>query len=220
MKENFTVVCIADTHTLHNEIALPEGDIIVHAGDATYRGTIKEVEDFARWYGKTPYRHHIFVAGNHDFLFENSTHLAKTIMQDNGITYLQDEAVVVYDPEVAKTITVYGCPHTPWFHDWAFNRYEDQLEDIYGMIPEGVDILVTHGPALGVLDEVCQDFKQKWLGSQALIDQIQRVKPRFHVCGHIHEGYGQTTRGETRFVNAAVCDRNYRPTNAPIVIEV
>ena len=194
--------------------------MIIHAGDATYRGSLLEIEEFARWFGKTPYRHKIFIAGNHDFLFQEQPHLAKTIMQENGITYLQDEAKIIYDPKIAKTITVYGTPHTPWFHDWAFNRYEDELEVIYGNIPLGVDILVTHGPPLGVLDEVCQDFKQKWLGSAALRDRIFDARPRFHIFGHIHEGYGQKFQGETQFVNAATCNRQYKPVNPPIVIKV
>jgi len=194
--------------------------MIIHAGDATYRGSIVEIENFAKWFGKTPYRHRIFCAGNHDFLFQDQPHLARTIMQDNGIIYLQDEARIFYDPKIAKTITIYATPHTPFFHAWAFNEYEDKLKDIYGMIPEGLDVLVTHGPPLGILDEVCQDFKQKWLGSAALRDRIHEVKPRFHVFGHIHEGYGQKFQGETQFVNAATCNRQYRPVNPPIVIKV
>lgn len=220
MKKNWKVVCIADTHTQHEALELPEGDMIVHAGDATYRGTLQEVEQFAYWFGKTPYLQKIFIAGNHDFLFQDQPHLAKTIMQENGIIYLQDEAVTLHNPEIEKPITLYGTPHTPFFFDWAFNEYEEKLKDIYGMIPENLDILLTHGPAYGILDEVCQDFKQKWLGSVALRNRIYEAKPRFHVFGHIHEGYGQKFLGETTFINATVCDKHYRPINAPIAIEV
>ena len=97
------IVAISDTHSRHNQIsALPAGDILIHAGDATNKGTLAEVVAFNQWLGTLPYQHKIFVAGNHDFLFEKSPEIARTLM--TNAHYLLDEAVVI------AGLKFYGSP--------------------------------------------------------------------------------------------------------------
>lgn len=214
------IVAISDTHCQHNAINMPEGDVVVHAGDATYRGTIPEMEAFAYWYGNLPYRLKVYTAGNHDWLCATDRGLAKEIMRHHGIVYLQDEAATLYLPDKERTLQVYGTPHSPIFFDWAFNEPEERLKMLFEAIPAGLDILITHTPPHGILDEVTEDFKVKYLGCHSLLDVVQERKPKYQVFGHIHQSYGQRVLGSTTFINASTCNAHYKPVNAPIVFEI
>ena len=83
------IVCLSDTHNFHDQISVPDGDILIHAGDATNGGTIEEIKLFSRWFAGLPHRHKIFVAGNHDWLFETDRRLAESLL-GSGTVYLQD----------------------------------------------------------------------------------------------------------------------------------
>jgi Icc-related predicted phosphoesterase len=210
------IVAISDTHSRHQSFGpLPEGDILIHAGDATVQGKFDEVVEFNRWLGTLPYQHKIFVAGNHDFLFEKSPEMARALM--SNVTYLQDSFVVI------EGLKIYGSPWQPRFFDWAFNL--DRGKEIarkWGMIPEDTDVLVTHGPPHGVLDMVSDIWtgKAEAVGCEELLPVVQHIKPRVHIFGHIHADYGQRTEGGTRFVNASNCNEQYQLVNPPIVFDV
>lgn len=207
------ITFISDTHNQHNKIKIPKSDILIHAGDATGRGNIQEVTSFLNWFAQQPATHKIYVAGNHDFLFEKDPHFAKVLLSEHpSIIYLQDSLVKVMD------LNIYGSPHQPLFHNWAFNRNEDELKDLWSKIPDKVDILVTHGPPLDILDETEDGDKVgcKWLRQTVL----ERVKPKIHHFGHIHECYGTLQIDNTTFVNSSICNVIYRPDNKPITLEI
>ena len=210
------ICCVADTHCADlEELNLPDADILIHAGDWTFRGDVKEVAQFNEYCGKVKdkFKHGIhIVPGNHDWLAQKQLHLCKDMLANCHM--------VTHEVVEIEGKRFWFCPYTLFFNDWAFNEYEARLKDIYGMIPEGIDVLVTHGPPYGILDEVCRDFKQTFLGSHALLDQVQLVKPRFHVFGHIHSGYGMKRVADTTFINAAVHNNHYQLVNLPIVIEI
>jgi Icc-related predicted phosphoesterase len=102
--------------------------------------------------------------------------------------------------------------------DWAFNLQRGPaLREKWALIPEGTDVLITHGPPFGILDWTARGER---VGCEDLLEAVRRVKPRLHVFGHIHEGYGEHEQDGTRFVNASICTEAYQPTNAPIVVDV
>ena len=204
------IVCISDTHNAHNEKFVPEGDNLLHAGDLSGRGTAPEIIAFNRWLGSLPHPHKIVVAGNHDFLFERQPQTAEMLIT-NAI-YLNNSAV-----EIAG-LRVWGSPVTPWFHDWAFNRRRGaDIRRYWEMIPAETDILVTHGPPHGLLDKT---FTGDQVGCRDLLEFVWRVKPKIHLFGHIHEGYGQLETDGITFVNASIMDLNYKPVHQPIVIDL
>jgi len=205
-------VFLSDTHNY--EVAVPEGDLVVHCGDATERGTIQEVSKFAEWFGKLPHRHKLFIAGNHDFLFEQNPTVARLILKDNGIAYLEDDYLEL------EGLRIYGTPQQPYFHGWAFNREEEDLMEIYERIPDGLDILITHCPPRGILDEVAQDFKLRHIGSYDLLQKVSRAKPKFHCFGHCHVGYGAKSVIDTFYINASICNERQLPVNKPWTFEV
>jgi Icc-related predicted phosphoesterase len=204
------IVCISDTHSRHGELRLPEGDALIVAGDFTKRGTREQIESFDRWLGTLPHRHRIVIAGNHDFAFEDVAGARAWI---TNATYLQDEEVTV------EGLRIYGSPWQPRFFDWAFNLDRGApLRAMWAKIPTGVDVLVTHGPPRGILDRTSRGED---VGCDDLRDAVlDRIRPRLHVFGHIHEAHGELVNDGVRFVNACTCDLAYVASQPPIVVDL
>ena len=204
------VCVIADTHGLHERIAVPLADLLVHAGDMTMSGSRDEVSDFARWWRALPHPHKVVIAGNHDWLFQREPGLARSLLE--GCLYLEDAQAEVLG------LRIYGSPWQPWFLDWAFNLQRGpEIRAKWDLIPKGVDLLVTHGPPWGIGDATARGEKA---GCQDLLEAVtERVRPKWHVFGHIHEGYGVTRGRGTTFANASVCDQSYAPVNKPVLLE-
>ena len=205
-------VAISDTHCRHQSLRLPKGDVLLHAGDISYKGKKSEVVDFLEWFKKQDFKHKIFIAGNHDFFFEKEKpQEIKKLIPDN-IIYLKDECVMV------ESIKIWGSPFTPWFFNWAFNeRRGALLARHWQKIPADTDILMTHGPVFGILDMV---VNEQHVGCKDLLEKVKELKPKVHVCGHIHEDYGTVKRFGTRFINASVLNEAYELTNKPITFEL
>lgn len=207
------IVCLSDTHNDLHELEVPEGDMLIHAGDFTGRGSPQEVEAFAAQFAAYPHEHKIVIAGNHDWTFERNRFLGEEILRRaGGITYLQDSEVTI------DGFRIYGSPWQPWFHNWAFNVHRGpKLRAIWEKIPTGVDILVTHGPPFGILDVAPRNGH---VGCEDLTAELARIKPRLHVFGHIHDAYGIVEKDGTIYVNACNDNERYNPVNPPIVVDL
>lgn len=216
------ITLISDTHTKHKALntILPGGDLLIHAGDISSRGYIHEVQNFCKWFNSiNSYDYKIFVAGNHDFLFENQSDQAAEIVNSyEWITYLQDSFVSVRDG-ADNFVKVYGSPWQPEFYHWAFNlpRNGEELTKVWNDVPDDVDILVTHGPANGILDQI-KGMSDK-LGCELLAARIATIKPKIHVCGHIHSGYGYYFDGSTHYFNASVLNERYDHEYEPMTFD-
>lgn len=205
------ILALSDTHSQHSRLKLPPADMILHAGDISKRGEEHEVLGFLDWFKNLDYRYRIFIAGNHDFYFERTPpKKIKEIIPDNVI-YLCDSGVTI------EGINIWGSPVTPAFFDWAFNR--DRGEAItkhWNLIPQGTDILLTHGPVAGILDTTVRGGR---VGCADLLKKVQELKPKYCIGGHIHEAYGKLESGGTTYVNASVLDERYRLKNEPWIFE-
>ena len=217
------ITFISDTHNKHKSVTkdLPGGDLLIHAGDISSRGFDREIEDFCKWYHNIDnYQTKIFISGNHDWGFMDQPLTIKGILDTyNSINYLEDNLHMIGE-NYSDMIKVWGSPWQPEFYNWAFNlpRNGDELKEKWDMIPMNTDILVTHGPAFGYLDTV--EYKRHiHLGCELLTERIQVVKPKIHVCGHIHSGRGITYNDGTLFINAAVLDERYEYSQKPITID-
>ena len=216
------ITVISDSHGKHNEITqdLPGGDLLLHAGDISSMGYQHEVQQFCKWFNNVEnYGHKIFIAGNHDWGFQNNVEKIMEIVNSyKTVTYIQDETVSVGDDK--KMVNVYGSPWQPEFYNWAFNlpKNGNELAEKWDAIPDNTDILITHGPAFGVLDTVAGKMWDN-LGCQLLTDKIKTIKPKIHLCGHIHSGYGYFFDGDTHFLNASVLNEAYQYTNEPLTFE-
>ena len=205
------ITFISDTHwlvrdaqdRLDMEDLLPGGPILVHAGDVSGRGTETEIRQFLDWFSKLPYMHKVLIAGNHDFFFEvaKPEEVAALIAEYPGITYLNDSGATI------EGIKFWGSPVTPFFHNWAFNRWPDEIKPHWDMIPEEVDVLITHGPPKGILDYT--EYDRDNVGCSLLLEKVKQVKPKVHVFGHIHEARGKKEIDDTVFINASMVTLRY-----------
>jgi Icc-related predicted phosphoesterase len=213
------ITFISDTHTKHDKVNsfLPGGDILIHAGDLTGRGYLNEIDDFLKWFDKIDnYDTKIFIAGNHDFGFEDNPNQIKSLLTGyKTVDYLQDDLLLVGKGDYEDMVKVWGTPWQPEFHNWAFNLPRgEKLKEKWDMIPANTDILITHGPPFGKLDYIPYDGKN--VGCEELIKRVNEIKPKINVFGHIHEGYGYVFDGNTHFINAAVLNGRYEFRNKPV----
>ncbi len=191
------LVAMADTHGYHKKLKVPDGDVLIHAGDLTNAGTFPELEEVRDWLLKLPHAHKVVIAGNHDFGIQDEPERARR-MFGPPLIYLEDEAATV------AGLKVWGSPWQPWFYDWAFNLQRGPEIDLkWQLIPEGIDVLVTHGPPAGYGD-TCLDGRR--VGCEDLLRQLARVKPRLNLFGHIHEDRGEWQLGATRLVNVTTSE--------------
>ncbi len=210
------IVCMSDTHGMHRQVDVPDGDVLVHAGDITAHGSQAEVGEFIRWLGEQPHKHKVFIPGNHDRSLETRRRQACLSDVPEGVHYLCDSAIEL------DRVKFYGSPWTPKFFNWAFMLDRHDMDLVWQHVPEDTDVLVTHGPPYGHGDLAPRG---RHAGCVELLWLLSGVAdpPALHVFGHIHEGYGVTKSDaipETTFVNAAICTGDYRPTNKPIVVDL
>jgi Icc-related predicted phosphoesterase len=205
------IVAISDTHGQHERLQVPDGDLLIFAGDCSSRGYLQEITSFLEWFSNHPHKCKVMIAGNHDFLFEEQPCLAETLIP-KGIHYLNDSGVVI------EGMPILGSPVSPRFFDWAFNRDRgSQIERHWSQIPRSTEILITHGPPAGILD---QTLRGEVTGCEDLLRNVQHIKPKLHIFGHIHEGYGKSEKDGTLFVNACNLDAHYRMRNVAIVLDI
>ena len=216
------ITFISDTHNKHKQLQeLPGGDLLIHSGDATSRGYSGEIKDFCKWFDSVPnYKHKIFIAGNHDFGFQDNKDRINEILEKYpDITYLEDSVCGYLNEEGTEAVKIYGSPWQPEFHNWAFNlpRMGWELKLKWEQIPDDTDILVTHGPPYGILDKAYGNPMP--LGCELLAEEVVKKKPKIHVFGHIHGGYGYKYVDGTNYINAAILNDDYEMINKPITIE-
>ena len=201
------IVCISDTHNRHKEVKLPEGDILVHAGDFTGRGLPKEIVKFGRWLSSLEqYKHKIVIAGNHEKLFESNFLTAWSYLNDSAapnVHYLQDRQLEI------DGIKFYGSPWQPAFCNWAFNleRSSDTLKEKWDAIPDDTNVLITHGPPKYILDKADDGYDCGCEHLAARTKELEHLK--LHVFGHIHESAGQVWMAGVTYVNASFLDRDW-----------
>ena len=206
---------MSDTHSKisSSNFKLPNADILIHAGDFTMHGSLKEIDEFNKFISSfNNIKCKIVIAGNHELdLYNKNRDLALSLLKD--CIYLEDDSVKVLG------LNIYGSPYQPYHCGNAFQleRGEDLLKK-WNKIPSDTDILITHGPPLGYGD-IYQNFRHA--GCVDLLNTIRnRVKPKYHIFGHIHQDYGVWQDGYTTFVNASICDRRYKPLRKPILFDV
>ena len=208
------ICIISDTHMKHKFLSLKtyEADVLIHCGDMTGNGGMGAMTQFFEWFSnQDQFEHKICVAGNHDWIFEKNPALAKTLIPKN-VAYLQDEELVI------DGVKFYGSPVQKIFCNWAFNRPESKLKLHWEGIPTDTDVLITHSPPYGIGDNV------PWSGNQGspslYMEVMERIKPKIHCFGHIHEGYGMKIIENTKFINASNLDGDYQCINNPFLVEI
>jgi predicted phosphodiesterase len=213
------IVCISDTHGFHRSLDVPEGDVLVHAGDITSSGEISTIIDFGLWLRELPHPHKVIVPGNHDFCFD----ISHAKFRPEARLLLEEVPDVHFLFDVSRVVAglkFYGSPWVPNLQGWAFF---DRGVDRFERAPRDIDVLVTHGPPANVRDRGRDHDTQRehHFGSQSLLRYQRRCfSLKLHVFGHVHEAYGR--EGESPIiVNAASCTpAPYRPEHPPIIVDL
>lgn len=226
------IVAISDTHTHHMEIEVPHGDVLVHAGDFTYKGRRDEISEFLDWFLNLPHKHKVLIAGNHDIQLDSEKRTAgntilavddmdhwiheefyERIRSKENAHYLENSGVCI------EGINFWGSPVTLTFgHGWGFNSDPDKIGKYWDHIPDNTDVLVTHGPPLEALDQVLPNYEM--VGCDKLRDKISQISPSVHIFGHIHESYGAIKKGNTTYFNASQLNHKYYYTNSAWIIDM
>lgn len=184
---------ISDTHGFHNRFVLGENiDTFIHAGDSTNSNNLikneLEFNSFFEWLVELPVKNKIIIGGNHDFSLNKQ--YIKEKLKNNGIHYLEHEYLEL------DGIKFFGSPYTPTFGQWNFMKDRSKISKYWGMVTESIDILITHGPPKGVLDlSYDRNHDLDVCGDLALLKMINRIKPKYHLFGHIHDNEDIINRG-------------------------
>lgn len=213
------LVCLSDTHLAQPN--LPEGDLLLHCGDYSSRGSVQEAVSFLTWLdkNKSKFKKIVFINGNHDRFSQISPQTFKQLIPPD-IVCLEDSLLEF------EGLKIWGSPWTPTFYKWAWMKDRgNEINEKWKLIPENIDILITHGPPMNILDRAPRNFLETEFENVGCFDLkehvLKRIKPRFHLYGHIHyEGGKNITVGNTNFYNVAIMDESYNPENPVTVIEI
>lgn len=221
------IVCISDTHGKHREVQLPPADILVHGGDFTKSGETGSIRDLSAYFQESMCPEVVCIAGNHDlplhpeFYQENWKRFHRKAFDTDDALSSLTHCVYLNDTSYNTTrgLEVYGSPWSPFFFDWAFNLHRgEEIREKWKLIPDSTDILITHGPPLDRGDLTANNVRS---GCYDLLAEVQnKVKPRLHIFGHIHEGAGVSFDGTTLYINASNLNLAYQAVNYPVVVDV
>lgn len=100
----------------------------------------------------------------------------------------------------------------------GFTYPPEEGEKVWSNLPEKVDILITHCPPFGIHDVSIHNNAST--GCKALLRAVEKMQPKLHIFGHIHESHGNSKIGKTHFYNVGFLDEHYNPKNKPVVIEL
>ena len=195
-KKQIKIISVADTHRQHWNINIPECDIFVFAGDAEL-DSLDALKDFNDWLGTIKAKHKIICGGNHDFYLEERPAEELQTYFTNA-TYIENESV-----------TIMGIK----FNNWAWMLNTEELRHVWNTIPDNTDIVITHSPPFGILDST--PFSQWPCGCHHLLNRLNELKPKYHIFGHIHAGYGVATKNGTTYINASILNDHYKLVNKP-----
>uniref|UniRef100_A0A0R3RHJ1 Metallophos domain-containing protein n=1 Tax=Elaeophora elaphi TaxID=1147741 RepID=A0A0R3RHJ1_9BILA len=233
-------VCMACLHELFPDPqSIPPGDILIVAGDFTMCGRPDEVEIFSNYLDQLPHTWKVVIAGNHEYTFDGrfvKTNESKFGAKKLAVKRTLSNKFSLHEMKNAKAklknaiyledsltelfgIRIYGTPWLPQYDDMAFNLPRGQpLLDKWNEIPVGVDVLITHTPPLGHGDMLPTG---EHVGCVELLNSVvKRIRPKYHVFGHIHSGYGCTTNGYTKFVNCSLIDDRSQLVNNPVIFDI
>jgi Icc-related predicted phosphoesterase len=220
------IISISDTHEQHDDVIVPDGDILIHSGDWTYAGKLDAIEKFLIWFVAQPQKYKIFCAGNHELGLDSGLRRKEKLdlilsYTNKNTHYLENSGVNI------EGINFYGSPASPFFHDWAFNYNRgEEIAAIWKLIPDSTNFLITHGPPYAILDEAPINRRRMVegkisVGCKDLLNRIYELKElKVHQFGHIHNERNVVNKNGITFINASICDNDCNPTNKPIVIDL
>lgn len=200
------ILHLSDTHGSHRRLVyLPEADVLVHSGDFTMVGTEQEALDFLEWLCDLPYRHKLFICGNHD----NCLYDCNIEGLDSNVHYLRNSGIEI------EGVKFYGIPL------FVLDDVAARQKRYYDNIPSDTDVLITHCPAYGILD-YDDGIGGKWYnyGSEDLLAKLSSLNLRAHLFGHIHRQHDVVEQGDVIYSNGSIMNEDYTKLYTPNLIKI
>jgi len=193
-------VAISDTHGCHRQLDLPQGDVLLHAGDVCDQGNKSHIDDFLVWISELDFKYKIFLRGNHDIDLDTRKSLLNIEIPE-GIVLLDNSGITI------EGIDIWGVSFPLKWKDRHCKP-----------IPNNTQILMSHQPPYGILDLTPNSISR---GDKKILEQVQLVKPKVHLFGHIHASYGQLQTDDTLYLNASAYKASLQKIiNNPFVFEL
>lgn len=192
------IACFSDTHTQHEKYQNFDNlDVLIHSGDCSNDGSECEIRTFLEWFALVPVKHKIFVPGNHDKALETNRTFKEEMLE---LAKKHKFHILLNESTLIEGIEFYGSPDIfyagyRWF---AFGKVRSKIEESWNKIPATTQVLITHTPPFGILDESWGEHQ----GDEILMEKLlyfPRLKA--HVFGHIHHSSGHLVRNGINFVN-------------------
>ena len=204
------VTIISDTHGQHEELVDLSGDVLIHCGDmeGIFSSEADALSKIDSWFARQDFEHILFVGGNHDFKLEQLFKLGATPL--SHATFLHDTYKVI------DGFKFYGSSWVPQLGSHAFYASEQELRQVWRKIPQDTDVLITHTPPAGRLDQSSRGLK---LGCTHLAKRVKNIRPKLHCFGHVHASAGQVTEDETIFLNASSVNSGFSIAYPPYEFE-
>jgi Icc-related predicted phosphoesterase len=211
------IIAFSDIHGQQNEKLTHwfngnSADLLIFAGDLQKNQTTDYGRDFINWFHGLPYPEKILVYGNHDSHYkEINNYLEINKKMFSEITVLNNSSVNI------DGIEIFGSPHSVEYGSWWFMMKDEDLAGLWKLIPNNTNILITHGPPYGILDNTCEGIAA---GSKTLLERLKKLNDlKYHIFGHIHEGNGIKKVDYKTFLNVSLLDERYQFVNMPIIID-
>jgi Icc-related predicted phosphoesterase len=203
------IICRSDTHELHRGGDVPDGDLLIHAGDITFFSRRPSVlTDFNDWLGEMPHLYKVVIPGNHDTLLEDKANRRK----------ITTAHLLINEGVELGGVKIWGTPVTA-LDCGAFALPDDIARAaIWARIPTDTDILVTHIPPARILDGTPGTAEHS--GCESIRNLYRRICPQLHVFGHVHIAAGTHQAKHTNFVNVALAGEFGDLDKRPVVVRL
>lgn len=180
------------------------------------------VNEFKPWAESIPSRKVYFIAGNHDWVFSRDRDFGPSIFPlEDKVSYLCQSGDTFYHYD--KEYKIFGTPYCKQFYNWAFMEEEGLLRSLYSVIPDNLDILITHDAPYGVSDILLQKeyYTGDHIGNKPLMESVIEKSPKYLLHGHLHS----TSRefedlNTTKVINCSVLDENYNVVYRPVYFNI
>jgi Calcineurin-like phosphoesterase superfamily domain len=205
------IVIVSDTHGGHESLGSLSGDVLIHCGDSEM-GSDARVggpESLDEWFGRQSFDTILYVGGNHDFAIQARATTGRPVFRN--AFYLEDDWIEI------DGMRFYGAPWVPELVGWAYYQSPDAIAERWASIPSGTDVLITHTPPRGILD---QNRRGQSCGCSALTARLATLRPRLHCFGHVHASAGSVEQDGTRYVNAASVNSRYQIARGPVTLDL
>jgi len=214
--------CIGCCHGAYDQLELEGGDLLIITGDLTRSDESYQYSKFHEWLEKQDYKKKIFIGGNHDqYLQDRNQTFLQDYTSNDSITYLCDSGTEF------EGLKIWGMPHSLWFrginpHCTAFTGDEEYMAEKCALIPDNIDILISHCHPYGILDEIIlEDGSEYSVGSKELLKTTLKIRPKLVIFSHIHEKGGKILDiNGIKFINCSIMNERYEPVNKPMKIEI